>query len=266
MRAKKTGHTKTATPSPKKKRTRFPRIAAARPGEPLIEAATKPTAEAAAREDAAEITAPEPGPAGPTPEAMGVQGPAGDAATTGEATAGDALPSPANPPESLTDDRVAGGEARTTASRPEVSGPSPTPQATTELPAAETTATEAMTDGMAPEAALAESAGTASEAPEMEKKQRETRATTTKSTTADGPTKKLSALDAAAQVLAEVGQAMGCKEMIAAMAAKGYWTSPGGQTPEATLYSAMAREITTKGTQARFVKAGRGKFALRPQA
>jgi len=59
---------------------------------------------------------------------------------------------------------------------------------------------------------------------------------------------------------------MGCKEMIAAMASKGYWTSPGGKTPEATLYSALLREITTKGAQARFVKAQRGQFALRPTA
>jgi hypothetical protein len=28
---------------------------------------------------------------------------------------------------------------------------------------------------------------------------------------------------------------MTCKELIGAMAAKGYWTSPGGKTPEATL-------------------------------
>jgi len=84
-------------------------------------------------------------------------------------------------------------------------------------------------------------------------------------TSADLKEKKLSALDAAAKVLAEVGQPMGCQELIAAMAQKGYWTSPGGQTPEATLYSALLREITTKGDQARFVKAGRGKFALRPR-
>jgi len=77
--------------------------------------------------------------------------------------------------------------------------------------------------------------------------------------------KKLSALDAAAQVLGEVGQPMGCQEMIAVMAEKGYWNSPGGQTPDATLYSALAREISTKGAQARFVKAGRGKFTLRPR-
>jgi preprotein translocase subunit YajC len=51
--------------------------------------------------------------------------------------------------------------------------------------------------------------------------------------------KKLSALDAAAKVLAEEGRPMTCKEMIAAMTAKGYWTSPGGQTPDATLYTAV---------------------------
>ena len=45
------------------------------------------------------------------------------------------------------------------------------------------------------------------------------------------PEKKLSALSAAARVLEETGQAMTCQEMIAAMAAKGYWTSPGGKTP-----------------------------------
>jgi hypothetical protein len=73
--------------------------------------------------------------------------------------------------------------------------------------------------------------------------------------------KKLSALDAAARVLAELGTAMTCQEMIAAMADKGYWKSPGGKTPAATLYSAILREITTKGAASRFVKADRGKFA-----
>ena len=45
------------------------------------------------------------------------------------------------------------------------------------------------------------------------------------------------------------------------MAAKGYWTSPGGQTPEATLYSALIREIAKKGAESRFKKTERGKFA-----
>ena len=78
-------------------------------------------------------------------------------------------------------------------------------------------------------------------------------------------TKKLSALDAAAKVMAETGQPMNCQELIAAMAAKGYWTSPGGKTPSATLYSAVLRELAVKGKDARFVKTERGKFALKAQ-
>ena len=73
--------------------------------------------------------------------------------------------------------------------------------------------------------------------------------------------KKLSALDAAARVLAEAGSPMNTKEMIDAMAAKGYWTSPGGKTPHSTLYSAILREVSAKGEQARFTKTERGKFA-----
>jgi hypothetical protein len=73
--------------------------------------------------------------------------------------------------------------------------------------------------------------------------------------------KKLSALDAAAKVLAETGQAMTCAALIEAMAAKGYWTSPGGKTPSATLYSAILRELKTKGANARFKKTDRGQFA-----
>ena len=54
---------------------------------------------------------------------------------------------------------------------------------------------------------------------------------------------------------------MSCPELIETMAAKGYWISPGGKTPQATLYYAIAREITAKGAHSRFVKAERGKFA-----
>ena len=73
---------------------------------------------------------------------------------------------------------------------------------------------------------------------------------------------KLSALDAAAKVLAESGEPMTSKEMIDAMAAKGYWTSPGGKTPQATLYAAILREMQTKGADARFTKTERGHFAM----
>jgi hypothetical protein len=85
----------------------------------------------------------------------------------------------------------------------------------------------------------------------------------TKKAAKEAKPKKLSALDAAAKVLAEASEAMTTKALIEAMAAKGYWTSPAGQTPAATLYSAILRELTTNGDQARFVKTERGKFALR---
>jgi len=73
--------------------------------------------------------------------------------------------------------------------------------------------------------------------------------------------KKLSAMDAAAKVLAETGQPMSCKEMIEAMAQKGYWSSPGGKTPASTLYSGIIKEISTKGKESRFKKTDRGRFA-----
>jgi hypothetical protein len=74
--------------------------------------------------------------------------------------------------------------------------------------------------------------------------------------------RKPSALDSAARVLGETKEPMSAAEMIEAMGAKGYWTSPGGKTPANTLYAAILREIQVKGTEARFVKTERGKFAL----
>ncbi len=84
---------------------------------------------------------------------------------------------------------------------------------------------------------------------------------TTKKAKPDG--KKLSAIDAAAKVLAEAGEPMNCKTLIDAMGTKGYWTSTGGKTPAQTLYSAIIREIATKGKEARFTKSERGLFATR---
>ena len=81
--------------------------------------------------------------------------------------------------------------------------------------------------------------------------------------TADAKPKKLSALNAAAKVLADAKEPMACKELIEMMEKKGLWTSPGGKTPHATLYSAIIREIAEKGKEARFVKAERGKFAAK---
>ncbi len=72
---------------------------------------------------------------------------------------------------------------------------------------------------------------------------------------------KMSALDAAAKLLSEGKQPLRCREMIEQMSAKGYWKSPGGQTPAATLSAAIAREINTQGQDARFKKTDRGLFA-----
>ena len=84
---------------------------------------------------------------------------------------------------------------------------------------------------------------------------------TAKSQATEG-TKKLSAIDAAARVLSETGTAMNAKELVDAMAQKKLWSSPGGKTPHATLYSAILREISTKGGESRFQKTERGKFAV----
>jgi hypothetical protein len=94
-------------------------------------------------------------------------------------------------------------------------------------------------------------------------KQTKTRSakTSPKQTKADAGAKKMSALDAAAKVLNETRQPMTCRDLVDQMAAKGYWTSPGGATPWSTLNAAIAREIKVKGADSRFVKAERGKFA-----
>ncbi|MBU4270794.1 MAG: winged helix-turn-helix domain-containing protein [Planctomycetes bacterium] len=76
---------------------------------------------------------------------------------------------------------------------------------------------------------------------------------------ADKP-KRVSGLDAAAKVLEESGQPMTAKEMVEAAEQKGYWKSPGGKTPHATVYSAIIRECAAKGKDSRFRKTERGKF------
>ncbi len=79
--------------------------------------------------------------------------------------------------------------------------------------------------------------------------------------------KPLSALDAAAQILAglsskEASQGLSAPDLINRMAAAALWTSPGGKTPAATLYAAISREIARKGDEARFIKSGPGRFGL----
>ena len=59
------------------------------------------------------------------------------------------------------------------------------------------------------------------------------------------PDKKLSLLNAAAQVLATCRTPMNCKEIIAKAVEMGLWTPTGAKTPEQTLYSGIFREIKT---------------------
>lgn len=113
-----------------------------------------------------------------------------------------------------------------------------------------------------PEAQPAQTSATkgqdvATETPAEEKPNKPKRAKTAKEPKA----KRVSGLDAAARVLAESGQPMTAKELVEAAAAKGLWKSPGGKTPHATVYSAVLREIATKGAESRFKKTERGKFA-----
>jgi hypothetical protein len=82
---------------------------------------------------------------------------------------------------------------------------------------------------------------------------------TTKPAKDDG---KMSGLDAAAKVLAESPTPLNARQIVQQAAAKGYWTSPRGKTPHATIYAAMTVEIAKKGDQARFKKTDRGLFTV----
>jgi hypothetical protein len=75
-----------------------------------------------------------------------------------------------------------------------------------------------------------------------------------------GTPKRLSGLDAAAQVLAKSAQPMNCAQITEAVLAQGLWKTK-GKTPAGTLSAAIGREITLKGKDARFRKAGRGLYA-----
>ena len=75
---------------------------------------------------------------------------------------------------------------------------------------------------------------------------------------------KASAMQAALIVLADAPpEGMTTTQMIEIMTEHKLWTSPGGKTPEASLYASIIREIAKKGEQARFRKVSRGRFVLR---
>ena len=182
-------------------------------------------------------------------------------APAAEKTTAETLPAPEQvaPTEPPAPAAEAGGE------QANVIPPQATDSATTANTeqVAETPATEPVPP--APEQTVSAAPALAIFAPEAATPTKPKRARQAKTPT-EQKEKKVSALDAAARVLTEAGQALTCKELIGVMAAKGYWSSPGGQTPDATLCSALLREIKVKGAQARFVKAAPGRFGLRSPA
>ena len=74
---------------------------------------------------------------------------------------------------------------------------------------------------------------------------------------------KYGVLEAAARILAGTTKPMGCHALIETMGKRGWWTSPGGKTPAATLYAAIVTEIRDKGKKSRFKKVDRGLFTAR---
>ena len=105
-----------------------------------------------------------------------------------------------------------------------------------------------------------EAGGQAGEKPTAKGKGKK-RAAKAKPDAAPDSGKKRSCLDAAAAVLKAKGEPMQCKQMIDAMFAAKLWHSD-APTPAATLYSAILREITNKGANARFKKTDRGHFGF----
>jgi hypothetical protein len=273
MSAKKKGGS-TRAPTTSKKRTRFPTVEAALTDRPTAEsepteAAAEVTADDASAERTAELQVPDATPAESVTDVA-----AADDMEVGDGQSGAWVPVEVDTSESAPADDATTSEHVVPVAHLEAVVQIPAAEAVSEvpaaafpndLPAAAEAAAEAVAESTPQVATLSESAAQASDAANPEKKARQPRAKP-RASVGDGQPRKLSALDAAAKVLGETGRPMGCREMIDAMAARGYWTRPGGKTPDATLYSALLRELNIKGDQARFVKAERGKFGLRPMA
>ena len=76
--------------------------------------------------------------------------------------------------------------------------------------------------------------------------------------------KKVSLLDLAAKILADTGEALNCKELVAKAKETG-WVST-GKTPEQTLYSGIFREMKEKGEASRFKKSATRKGSFEANA
>jgi hypothetical protein len=128
------------------------------------------------------------------------------------------------------------------------------------------TVPESRRDGN-PDGQMASERAMATSVPKAKKGRRAAKATTGKpghDTGEPGATgakpERHSLLNLAAKALAEAGRPMTCKEMVDKVLATGLWQTK-GRTPSATLYSAVIREVATKGESARFCKVDKGKFA-----
>ena len=73
---------------------------------------------------------------------------------------------------------------------------------------------------------------------------------------------QMSGRDAAYKVLCETGVSMNGRQICEMALDNGYW-EPQGETPEATIVSAMLTEIKKKGDAARFIRTGKGLFAAK---
>ena len=114
----------------------------------------------------------------------------------------------------------------------------------TEAEATEAEATEPEAEApAAPATASADEPETEAEAPAAEEEEDNAVNPAPESGSGPRPEKKLSLLNAAAQVLAACRTPMNCKEMIAKAVEMGLWTPTGAKTPEQTLYSGIFREI-----------------------
>jgi hypothetical protein len=79
---------------------------------------------------------------------------------------------------------------------------------------------------------------------------------------ANNSDKKLTMLDAAAEILKGASYPMSAKELIAAMEEAELWKSPAGKTPANSLSCALNRNAGKENP--RFQKTGKGMFALAP--
>ena len=75
----------------------------------------------------------------------------------------------------------------------------------------------------------------------------------------------MNAKDAAAEVLRQAGRPLHYREITERILEQGLWATT-GKTPAATVNAQLAVDIKTLGPASRFVRAGRGQFALNPNA